>query len=199
MNNSTAIVWRVSFSLNLVWGTFIMLASRYVTLQRTSALRLLTTQSEFNRLMKDRKVLSVNQMEGLFLLQLVTVTFANLPLMLSKVLKGNAQVYAQAVEASMGWFWVMCNICLIVLCCIRLIKEEKIGFEFTEGVGDNDVPLEALKISNEDKEWRKVASTSRQHGVYVRRTASSEFEVTTCPADVHSQTRTPAPVLCITL
>ncbi len=59
---------------------------------------------------------------------------------------------------------------LIVLCCIKLITAEKVDFEFTKGVGDNDVPLEALKISNEDKEWRKVASTSRQHGVYVRRT-----------------------------
>ncbi len=173
----TAVRWRISSSLSMTYGTFMLLAQRYITLQRFSALRLVISEPQFSDLTYNRVILSVDQVRSIYYLQLASVAFSNLPLLLSKFSEGDIGQLAARVEGPMGWFFGAINIGTYIVCCVILLLPKLFQVQFTKTtVKGVDMPLSSITIDDKTKDWQKVASTSRRHDVYIRRTNNSKFE-----------------------
>ncbi|SPO22131.1 uncharacterized protein UTRI_02136_B [Ustilago trichophora] len=161
---------RVICTLILPTITFTLLSNRHITLQRVAALRLSHTCFDFSRAMENKTILTADGMGVIFKMLLSTAMLSNLPIAYERLMQGNTAEWIQKVGRPASWFFAAVNMTIVLVCWAMVITQEEMRFEFEEGfrIGDEEVALEKLKSAGKKEGWKKVASTSRRHDVYVK-------------------------------
>lgn len=162
---------RVASTLVLTTATFSLLHGRNITLQRAVALRLSHNQAEYKTAMANKTILTANGMSTIFRLLLSTVVLSNLPLLYRRLMKGDVAQWADKIDAPVSWFFAAVNLTIIVVCWAMILTEDEMSFEFDAKLDEGQVPLKKLEIQQvkADKDgWKKLASTSRRHDVWVK-------------------------------
>ncbi|SPO23457.1 uncharacterized protein UTRI_02136 [Ustilago trichophora] len=161
---------RVICTLILPTITFSLLSNRHITLQRVAALQLSHNRSNFSRAMENKTILTADGMDVIFKMLLSTAMLSNLPLAYERLMQGNTAKWVQKVETPMSWFFAVVNVTVVLVCWAMVITQEEMRFEFDDGfkVESKEVVLEKLRSLGKKEGWKKVASTSRRHDVFVK-------------------------------
>lgn len=158
-------LFRTAATLLLPTVTFSFLQSRYITLQHASALRLSLPATEFKTAMKARTILTATGMSTIFSMLSSTALLSNLPLLYSRLMQDDVASWVRTIEAPVNWFFAAVNLTIVVVCWAMMLTQESMTFTFEQSVKDDEVPLEKVR---KGKGWKKVASTSRRHDVWVQ-------------------------------
>lgn len=120
--------------------------------------------------MENKTILTADGMGVIFKMLLSTAMLSNLPLGYDRLMQGNTAEWVQKVGTPVSWCFAVVNVTVVLVCWVMVITQEEMRFEFEDGfkVGDKEVALEKLKSGGKTEGWKKVASTSRRHDVYVK-------------------------------
>lgn len=131
-------------------------------------------------------------MPTIFAMLFSTALLSNLPLLYSRLLPA-AQVAESTgkLGSGVGWFFAAVNLTVVAVCWTMMITQEEVKVQFEDAVKDDQVALNKLEGKKVGEGWRKVASTSRRHDIWVKKVLLPNgdhvgvWEMTTRLADNH--------------
>lgn len=166
--------------------TFALLHGRNITLQQACALRLSHPKDSFKKAMKNKTILTSTGMKTIFQLLSTTSIMSVLPEIYYRLMGGQVSGIVGKVDAPVGWFFGVVNVTIVVVCWVMILTQDEMTFDFDGKVKPDEIPLQALELSEKGDEWKRVAGTSRRHDVYVRPTTpGSTHEMMTRLATNH--------------
>lgn len=178
-------IW-LTYSLPTSAGVLAKLTLTHTTLEEACAKRIVSKEGAWRRWKWWKSVSTSKELKVSFWILAGTWALANLPLIRGELLPHTLSLSVSNIEGPISKMFGVINMAANVIVGGKTFNMSRLEFDFSESVtggvvGKEELPLvvsKAFRDTEGEGKWCKVASTSTEHDVWVRRlTGNAKEEV----------------------